>query len=253
MEYDREYLICDAEEMKRVCLERMHLRKQKPMTEVIYYGTNTAEPLEDEIPEKVRDYFNLHGLSEDGYYLIINRFVPENSYEMMISEFMASNTKRDFVIVSNIQQEKKFYETLKSKLHFEKDQSIKFVGTLYDKVVQNWLRQKAHAYLNGHTLGGTNPGLLEALATTDVNLVRDCPFSREGAGDTALYFSEDKPLRKLIAFCDQMSEAERKELGKRAKERMRTKFSWKKVDEQYVDFFQRVYQDKNRKRKDIKI
>lgn len=241
-----EYLVCDANEMRNVLAPQFKGRKEKPYTVTIYYGTNTAPVLPESMPEKVRTYFDEHRIREEHYYLVINRLVPENSYEMIIREFMKSKTKNDFIIVSNINQETKFYEKLKTELQFEKDPRIKFVGTVYDQEILAWLRQKAIGYINGHTLGGTNPGLLEALATTDVNLVRDCAFSREGADDTAFYFDDEHPMSALVERVDQMTPEERKTLGARAKERMRTEFSWDKVNEQYVELFEKIISDKKK-------
>ena len=65
------------------------------------------------------------------YYLVVGRFVPENNYETMIREFMKSRTKKDFVLVTNVENNK-FYDVLKQKTGFDKDNLIKFVGTVYD-------------------------------------------------------------------------------------------------------------------------
>ena len=56
-----------------------------------------------------------------------------------------------------------------------------------------------HAYFHGHTVGGTNPSLIEALGSTDLNLLVDVGFNKEVAEDCALYWSR-KPgsLAKLI-------------------------------------------------------
>lgn len=234
--YVMDHLVSDAKEMERIVLERTG--KRRPLEKrVIYYGTNEAPVLPGKMPPHVKEFFDKHGIKEDKYYLIINRFVPENSYEMILSQFIESDTDCDFIVVTNQEKEKAFYERIRQEIPFEKDPRVKFTGTVYDKDILAWLRQKARGYINGHTCGGTNPGLLEALATTDVNLVRDCIFSREGADDTAFYFDEEHPLKDLIAKVDAMSTEERKALGARAKERMRTQFSWEKIDRQYVELF----------------
>lgn len=242
--YVMNYLVADAEEMARVYESRTKGNRHLLGTKVIYYGTNEAPELPDEMPEKVKNYFGEHGIVEDKYYLIINRLVPENSYEMILRQFIESKTECDFIVVTNHEKEKAFFEKLKAEIPFEADKRVKFVGTVYDKEILAWLRQKARGYINGHTLGGTNPGLLEALATTNVNLIRDCPFSREGAADLGFYFDEQHPLSEAIAKTDAMPFEERKALGDRAKERMRTLFSWDHVDSQYVELFDEI----NRKR-----
>lgn len=241
-----DYVVADAQEMGRVFTAvKMRHRKRPYETRVIYYGTNEAPALPSDMPANVQDFFDKKGITPDKYYLIINRFVPENSYELILQEFTKSKTDCDFIMVTNQEKEHSFYERLKAAIPFEQDKRIKFVGTVYDKEILAWLRQKARGYINGHTLGGTNPGLLEALATTNVNLVRDCPFSREGAGDTALYFDDEHPLSELLVKVDGMPSEEREELGRKAKVRMRNDFSWRHIDEQYVELFNYIINRKD--------
>jgi rhamnosyltransferase len=163
---------------------------------------------------------------------------------MILKEFLKSDTICDLIVVTNQDKEKAFFNILKSKIPFEQDNRIKFVGTVYDKEILSWLRQKARGYINGHTMGGTNPGLLEGLATTNVNLVRDCPFSREGADDTAFYFDENHPMSELIAKVDAMPMEERIEIGIRAKKRMSEQFSWSQVNEKYIELFNDIQKDR---------
>lgn len=236
--YVMDYLVADAREMQRIYVEEKLVKRKHPCeSTVIYYGTNEAPILPAYMPSKVSEFFDKNEIIEGKYYLIINRFVPENSYEMILREFIKSTTPCDFIVVTNQDKEHAFYKKLKETIPFEKDKRIKFVGTVYDDEILAWLRQKARGYINGHTVGGTNPGLLEALATTDVNLVRDCPFSREGAGDTAFYFDEEHPLSELLLKVDAMTVEERKEMGSRAKARMKEKFNWADVVEQYAELF----------------
>ena len=219
-----------------------HDKKKNDMCS-IHYGTYEQQPEDRIMNEKAELFFKKHSISPKKYYLIINRFVRENSYELILSEYVKSKTEADFVVVSNIDKEAKIYSEIANKVPFESDKRIKFVGTVYDKDVLKVLRSNARGYINGHTLGGTNPGLLEALATTDVNLVRDCVFSREGAGDTALYFDEkNHPLSELLVKCDAMTDEERSQLGSRAKQRMKAYFGWVDIANQYYDTFCELFE-----------
>ena len=106
--------------------------------------------------------------------------------------------KKDFVIITNVEHNK-FYEELKISTGFEQDKRIKFVGTVYDQELLKKIREQAYAYFHGHEVGGTNPSLLEALASTDLNLLLDVGFNREVAEDGALYWSkEENSLAALI-------------------------------------------------------
>ncbi len=83
------------------------------------------------------------------------------------------------------------------------------------------IRENAYAYFHGHTVGGTNPSLIEALGSTDLNLLVDVVFNREVADDCALYWSrDDGALAKLIDQADELNADEITKLGQKAKKRV---------------------------------
>ena len=127
---------------------------------------------------------------------------------------------------------------LEKKLHFKNDKRIKFVGTVYDQELLKKIRENAYAYFHGHTVGGTNPSLIEALGSTNLNLLVDVGFNKEVAEDCALYWSR-KPgnLAKLIDKADQMSADEIIEMGQKAKKRVAKEYTWQKICGQYEDIF----------------
>ena len=154
----------------------------------------------------------------------------------MIREFMKSNSKRDFAIITNVND--KFLNELEGKLHFKSDKRIKFVGTVYDQELLKKIRENAYAYFHGHTVGGTNPSLIEALGSTDLNLLLDVSFNREVALDNALYWNKtDGNLANLIEKADLMPIEVIAEYGVRAKERIATAYSWDFISSEYRKVF----------------
>ena len=102
------------------------------------------------------------------------------------------------------------------------------------------IRQEAYGYFHGHEVGGTNPSLLEALGATDLNLLLGVGFNQEVAQDAALYWSkENGDLAKLIESADRMTPEEIAEMGKKAKERIRTAYSWEFICGRYAEEFLR--------------
>ena len=132
----------------------------------------------------------------------------------------------------------KFLDELEEKLHFKSDKRIKFVGTVYEQELLKKIRENAYAYFHGHTVGGTNPSLIEALGSTDLNLLVDVGFNKEVAEDCALYWSH-KPgsLAKLIDKADQMNADEIAEMGQIAKKRVAKEYTWDKICRQYENVF----------------
>ena len=206
------------------------------MTEYIAYGSEIGAP-SDAAEETVLDeWLAEHGLARKEYYLVVGRFVPENNFEIMIREFMRSDTKKNFAIITTT--DGRFYNKLKDRLDFEKDPRIKFTGTVYDQKLLAMIRQNAYANFHGHEVGGTNPSLLEALGATDLNLLLDVGFNREVAEDAALYWTKQNgDLAGLIGRADEMSAEEIAELGRRAKDRIRRFYNWDQVAARYEELF----------------
>ena len=222
-------LVCDSVNIENYIKE--DYKQYNPKTTFIAYGADTEKSKLNDNDTTLLKWYKEKGIKEKEYYLVVGRFVPENNYETMITEFMKSNTKKDFVLITNVEQNK-FYEQLKEKTGFGKDSRIKFVGTVYDQELLKKIRENAYGYFHGHEVGGTNPSLLEALATTDLNLLLDVGFNKEVAEDSALYFSkEDGMLANLID--NELKEDEIKELGNKARKRINSEYTWNKIVDKY--------------------
>lgn len=198
---------------------------------VIAYGTNPV----------VRDmaldmtWFDAQGVKLKDYYLVVGRFVPENNYEAIIRNFMASDTTRDLVIITN-HQGNPYFDKLREITGFEQDKRVKFVGTVYDKETLTAIRQQAFAYIHGHAVGGTNPGLLEAMSATDLNLVYDVSFNRNVALDSALFWQLDN-LTALIAQAEKLETLEITRLAEQARAIIAEKYTWERIVAQYERLF----------------
>ena len=227
-------LICDSKNIETYV--RNTYSKYKPDTTFIAYGADLRLSKLADKDNKIINWYLKNGLEKKSYYLAVGRFVPENSFEIMIREFMASNSKRNFAIITT--SNNKFLAELEDRLHFKKDKRIKFVGTVYDSELLKKIRENAYAYLHGHTVGGTNPSLIEALGSTDLNLLIDVGFNQEVAEDTALYWGSDiDDLRKLIDKVDAMSIEAIHELGKKAKKRVADAYTWEHIGYKYEQLF----------------
>lgn len=234
-------VICDSktiEQYIRNCYDGRGIKKQAPKTTFIAYGAETRKSKLADDSKQLLDWYFQKGLSAFSYYLVVGRFVPENNYETMIREFMLSHSQRDFAIITNANE--KFLNELEKKLHFKKDKRIKFVGTVYDQELLMKIRENAYGYFHGHEVGGTNPSLLEALGSTNLNLLLNVGFNKEVAEDAAVYWTKDKGnLAALIDRADKVSIEKRNEYGKKAKQRIRDAYSWQYICDRYEEEFLR--------------
>lgn len=234
-------VICDSITIKNYihqCYDGRGIQGRNPKTTFIAYGAETRKSQLADNDIKFTEWLKTNELAINQYYLVVGRFVPENNYETMIREFMISNTKKDFAIITNAND--KFLDELDEKLDFRLDQRIKFVGTVYDQELLMKIRENAYGYLHGHEVGGTNPSLLEAMGSTNLNLLLDVGFNREVAQDTAVYWSKNAGnLAGLIDKSDKLSFEKIEKYGKKARQRIKDAYSWQLICDRYAEEFLR--------------
>ena len=230
-----DFLVCDSLGIESYIKE--DYKKYNPKTTFIAYGAETSASTLKDDDEKVLNWYGKFNIKPKNYYLIVGRFVPENNFEVMIKEFMKSKTKKDLVIITGYEGVG-LYDELKEKTHFDKDKRIKFVGTVYDQQLLKKIREDAYGYLHGHSVGGTNPSLLEALGRTDLNLLFDVCFNREVGQDGAKYWTKEYGLlAQMLERADQMTDQEIEEIGTKAKERIDKYYSWEYITQRYEELF----------------
>lgn len=222
-------LVCDSLKIEEYI--QLEYKMYEPRTRYIAYGTDLAQTQLNKDSLTVREWYSEKKISENEYFLVVGRFVPENNYETMIREFMKTNTNKDFVLITNIEKNK-FYNKLSRETQFDKDKRIKFVGTVYDQELLKYIRNNSFAYIHGHEVGGTNPSLLEALYSTKLNLLLDVPFNREVAGESAMYWEKDN-LKDTIDYSDSLDIEVINNLDELSIEQINNKYTWNNIVRKY--------------------
>lgn len=221
-------VICDSVNIEK------YIRSEYGVSNTTYiaYGADIKKSTLSDTNPKFTGWLEEKGLKVGEYYLVVGRFVPENNYETMIREFMKSNSQKDFAIITNMNDKLRTY--LEETLHFSSDSRIKFGGTVYDQQLLKKIRENAYGYFHGHEVGGTNPSLLEALGSTELNLLLDVGFNREVGAEAALYWKKDEgSLAGLIDMADGMQAEERAQYGAAAKARIKSAYSWEFIGSEY--------------------
>lgn len=213
-------IVCDSREIQKYI--DTEYDAFQPKTEYIAYGASLRPPKGQE--DEYREWCRNHQVLQGEYYLVVGRFVPENNLEYILKEFIASDTQRKLIVITNAEKNQ-YYQKLLTETQFLSDSRIRFAGTVYQPELLRRIRAGAFAYFHGHEVGGTNPSLLEALASTALNLVFDVVYNREVCEDAALYFTKEPGvLRALMKQAEAMPPEERERLEKMAKERIRTAY-----------------------------
>ena len=230
--------VCDAVEMERyICEEYASFH---PKTVYLSYGADPAPAISEEAKKRYAGWLQAQGVKEYGYYLIVARFVPENNFLVMLSEFTEADTDKALCILTDYEG-KPLYRELMQETQFDADDRIRFCGTVYDKELLALIRKGAFAYIHGHEVGGTNPSLLEAMAATGVNVLLDVAFNREVGGESCLYFTKEPGnLAVVLDMLELMPEEDRRRLETEAKKRIEERYSWDKIVREYEDLWRKV-------------
>lgn len=157
-----------------------------------YAVSSTFIPYGSElITNKDSSIIQAYNLTEGNYHLVIARFEPENNIEIIINGFH-DDTEKKLVIIGN-------YSTKYGKYLYENyHEKVLFLGAIYDFDVLNQLRLHCDLYFHGHSVGGTNPSLLEAMACSCFIIAHNNPFNKGVLGDDALYFDSAAAISTLL-------------------------------------------------------
>ena len=188
------YLIADHPRIREHFLD---LGVSSTKIKVIPYGT---EPIEQTDLNVLKKY----NLTAQGYALVVARPEPENSLLEIVSAFSHQPRGYKLVVLGRYLPEKIVYHR---RILAAASQEVEFIGAVYTKEIVNSLRVHARLYIHGHTVGGTNPSLVEALAAGTPILAQNNYFNYWVAGDGAHYFEDEKHCQqKLTELLDNISE-----------------------------------------------
>jgi glycosyltransferase involved in cell wall biosynthesis len=132
-------------------------------------------------------------LSPDKYNMLIARLQPDNNIETIISGYVQSATDQSLLVIGN--SETRYGHYLKQKYT---DKRIRYLNAIYDQNILNNLRHFAHLYFHGHSAGGTNPSLLEAMASSALICAHDNEFNKSVLKENAFYFSDTHAITSLL-------------------------------------------------------
>lgn len=222
------HLIADHPEIEKFLLTRAPRRKLTTIT----YG---ADPVTDApVTTPVS-----HGLEPGRYLTLICRPIPENSIAELIQGFSKRPRGYKLAVLGEYTPTEDPYHRL--VIDSASDEVV-FLGPIYDKVEVEALRFHSAAYLHGHTVGGTNPSLVEAMAAGNPVIAHDNPYNRWVAQDAAVYFStEDDVASRLDEIL--ASPAELEQMRAASRRRHEAEFTWDHVAGQYEQLLLRFLPD----------
>lgn len=204
----------------------------------IPYGADLNININDRILKK-------WDLEPKSYFLVVARMEPENNIEMIIKGFLASDKNHTLVIVSN--DNNPFGKYLQKKYP---DDQVKFLGTVYEHEEINSLRHYSKFYFHGHSVGGTNPSLLEAMAAECIIAAHDNPFNKYILEDKAYYFSDPAQICAIMNM-DHIVEINKEWINDYIL-KIKTVYNQDKIIEDYESLFISLLKNKTKHEDSIK-
>ena len=189
----------------------------------IAYG---AEVFETPDPACLQPY----QVSPGRYFMVIARMQPDNHIEEVIRGVLRSGSDLPLLVVGNV---KNGHGAMLVK-KYASDQ-VRFLGGIFRKEDLNQLRHFSRLYFHGHSAGGTNPSLLEAMAAGAPVCAHDNPFNRSVLGDDASFFADEGQLAALISSPGE--EMNRDLMKWNNMEKIKMKYSWNSIIDEYFRAF----------------
>lgn len=186
----------------------------------IAYGADLFETPDENI---IKPY----DVKEQGYNMLMARMEPENNIEMILKAHTMSGTERQLLVIGKTENEfgQRMVEQYGKKPH------VNFLGGIYDINIINNLRYYSHLYFHGHSVGGTNPSLLEAMASNSLIAAHNNDFNRGVLGDDALYFSDVQQLTDIIR--NTHSKKEHSNFIDNNHKKIRDQYNWPRIVDEY--------------------
>jgi glycosyltransferase involved in cell wall biosynthesis len=165
--------------------------RYKKDAKLIAYGGDHA--LRNVAQEKQNEILSTYGLEKNAYSISVCRIEPENNCHITIDAFAKSS--KPLVFVGNWQRNE-YSRGLKER--YGNCSNIKLIDSIYDLDILYTLRNNARCYIHGHSAGGTNPSLVEAMFLGRPILAYDVVYNRETTYQKAYYWKNSEQLQQLV-------------------------------------------------------
>ncbi len=200
-----------------------YLRRHFSANEIVTipYG---AHPVWSAPQDPVREL----GLEPGRYATVICRSVPENSVLEIVRAWRAADRDIPLVVLGRFDRRDPYHAEVLAAGGGE----VCFPGSIYDPGVVSALRFHSTVYLHGHTVGGTNPSLLEAMGAGNAVIAHDNPYNRFVAGPEAAYFSGARDLARLLDRLLPDPQALLR-MGRSSRRRVEAEYTWERIGSLY--------------------
>lgn len=209
-------------------IQEYYLQEYNAQTTFVPYGAYPSKSLKPEL-------LNTLCLQPNEYFLQITRFEPENNPLLTIQAFKQLQTDKKLVVIGGVPYESDYLRQIKQEAAGHSN--IILPGSIYDKDLLNEIWCNCFAYVHGNEVGGTNPALLQTMASGCFTIAIDVSFSRDVLDDSGVFFEKDmhslaNKMQWTLDNADILAAYKAKSV-----ERIRQYYSWDSVADSYETMF----------------
>ena len=216
-------VIADSVAIKRYVLNEYRVPSVR--VAVIEYGaTQNIGAANSAAIEKYR-------LMPNDYYLLVARLEPENNVLEIIEGFLNSKSTLSLIVVGGLNDT--VYVSCLKDIADKSAGRVRLIGAIYVRAELDAMRFFCYAYLHGHSVGGTNPSLLEALSAANIAICHDNEFNREVTENRMYYFKSAGDLAQLINEIELLPIATLEEKRGYALNRITSYYNWDRIADEY--------------------
>jgi glycosyltransferase involved in cell wall biosynthesis len=212
------HLVADHPEIAK------HLARKTSASRIttIVYGADpiTEAPVEPLAAVRVRPR---------DYGLLIARIVPENLVLPIVRAWSEIRPGLPLVVLGKLTPGDAYHRCVRAA----GGRDVIFAGAIYEAERVRALRLHARFHIHGHTVGGTNPSLVEALGAGSPILAHDNPFNRWVAGPEAIYFGDEAELRRGILSLVRAAPSRLDAMSAASRRRHAETFAWHDIFDAY--------------------
>lgn len=210
-----DYLISDS-----LGIEKFLKEKYNKESTYIAYG---AHPFNNPTEEILKQY----GVQKENFNMIMARFEPENNLDMVLEGVSISSDKTPILVIGK--HDTKYGEYLKNK--YKNFNNINFLGGIYNLEHLNNLRYFSKLYFHGHSVGGTNPSLLEAMASQALVIAHNNDFNKGILKENSYYFSNPEEVKNIL---ETIKKSDNLPMVQNNYQAIIKDFNWDKINGQYL-------------------
>jgi len=208
-------------------IQKFLLDRYNKQSTYIAYGAHPFKAPKEEIIHK-------YNVVKESYNMIMARFEPENNLDMVLEGVALCENKMPILVIGK--HETKYGTYLKNK--FKNYSHIRFIGGLYNLEHLNNLRYYSNLYFHGHSVGGTNPSLLEAMASQALVIAHNNEFNKGILKENSYYFSNPDEVKNIL---NSIKKNDNLQLVQNNFEAIEKKFNWNKINGQYLQLFDECF------------